>query len=166
VGSVQRELKQLTRAGLLREKRRGNQVLYRANRESPLYPELQSLVVKTAGLADVLRRALAPLADHIQIAFIFGSFARGAQNKDSDVDLMVIGNLPSSEIYRALSEPQQRLNREINCNVYPPEEVSRKIAARHHFLTRVLEAPKVFLLGDEHELRRLAAARVDSPAPD
>jgi predicted nucleotidyltransferase len=160
VGAVQRELKQLADAGIIRRAARHKQVYFRANAACPVFEELKSLVLKTAGVADVLRVALAPLGDRIVVAFIFGSVARAQQKRESDVDCVVVGQVTFSEVVESLADAQQHLAREVNPVVYSPEEFRSKLATGHHFLTRVLKKPKVFLIGDEDELARLAAKRV------
>jgi len=160
VGGVQRELKQLTGAGILRRTVRGNQVFFQANADCPVFEEIKGLVIKTAGAAEVLRTALAPLADRIRIAFIFGSVARAQQRAQSDVDLLVVGEVAFGEVVAALADAQERLRREVNPTVYPPQEFSRKLSTGHHFLRSVLKQEKIFLIGDQRELARLAEKRL------
>jgi uncharacterized protein len=159
-GAVQRELKQLSDAGIIRRLRRGNQVYFVANAECPIYQELTAIVVKTAGVADILKSALAPLGDRIRIAFVYGSIARVRQSATSDVDVLVIGEVGFGEIVGTLAEAQVRLGREINPAVYGADEFRAKISARHHFLVSVLEREKVFLIGDDRELERLVTERM------
>lgn len=160
LGAVQRELARLSDAGIIRRTVRGNQVYYRANPECPIFAELQSLVVKTAGVGDVLRAALTSLATRIQVALIYGSFARGKERRGSDVDLLVVGDVTFAEVVSALGEAQETLGREINPTVYPPAEFRSKLGEGHHFLTSVSKEPRIFLIGDEHELERLAKKRL------
>ena len=155
-GTVQRELEFLARAGVVRRTVRGRQVYFQANPESPIYSELRGLIVKTGGVADTLRAALAPLAERIQAAFIYGSVAKGKERSASDVDIMVIGEVSFAEASEALARAQDAMGREVNPSVYPPAEFRAKLAARHHFLRSVLKGQKIFLIGDEHELARLA----------
>jgi predicted nucleotidyltransferase len=163
-GAVQRELDLLTRAGLLRRSVQGRQVYFQANRESPIFPDLQALFLKTAGLADVLREALAPLTDHVLVAFVFGSAARQQLRADSDIDLLVVGDVPFGRVASALAEAQKRLGRDVNPTVYPPGEFRAKIRGKHHFLTTVLQEPRLFVIGGPDELGGLGAKRLaDSP---
>lgn len=155
-GTVQREVEVLTRAGILRRIVRGRQVYYEANPECPVFPELRGLVVKTAGVADVLKGALAPLAERLRVAFVYGSVAHGAERSGSDIDLMVIGDPAFGEVVVALAPAQEILGREVNPTVYPPDEFRAKRAARHHFVSTVLKGKKIFVIGDERELARLA----------
>ncbi len=155
LGAVQRELKKLSEAGIIRRTVRGQQVYYQANPECPVYAELKSLVVKTVGVGDVLRAALAPVADRINVAFLFGSLVRGEERSSSDTDVMVVGDVTFAEVVSVLGSVQETVRREINPLVYPPEEFRIKLAADHHFLKQVLEGPKSFLVGDEHELAKL-----------
>ena len=154
-GSMQRELKMLVGSGLVLRRALGRQVYFKANPDSPVYKELRGLLLKTAGVADVLRAALAPLAVRIEVAFVYGSIARGDERRASDVDIMVLGEASFAEVSQALGPAQQRLGREVNPTVYSPAEYKKKLAAGHHFLRSVTERDKVFLLGDEHDIRRL-----------
>ena len=160
MGAIQRELKQLTEAGLLRRTVRGNQVYFQASADCPVFEEIKELLAKTAGAADILRAALAPMADRISIALIYGSVARSQQRAQSDVDLLVIGEVPFGEVVATLAQAQIQLRREVNPTVYPPDEFSAKIHAGHHFLKSILKREKIFLIGDERELKRLAEKRV------
>ncbi len=164
LGAAQREVKRLSDAGIIRRTVSGHQVFYQANPDCPVFGELKGLMVKTTGVADVLRAALAPLAAQIQLAFIYGSVARLAQRSGSDVDVMVVGEPTFGEVVSALAGAQETLAREINPSVYSPAEFRSKLKAGHHFLTTVLEGEKVFLIGDEHELARVGAKRLGKRA--
>lgn len=156
-GAVQRELKHLTDLGLIVRRAQGNQVLYRANAQSPIFKEIKSLVTKTVGAHDAIRSALASLATKIQIAFVYGSVARQTEQASSDIDLMVLGNVSFGEMVSALGPAQRVLRREINPSVFPPSEFRSKLAAKNHFLRAVMKEKKLFVLGSEHELAKLAA---------
>jgi uncharacterized protein len=155
-GAVQRELARLVKAGLLVRTRVGSQVHYQANSASPIFGELKALMVKTAGVADVLREALTGLAEQIAVAFVYGSLARGEGKANSDVDVMIIGDVSFGGVVSALQSAQKTISREVNPSVYSEGEFRAKLKAGHHFLTAVWNAPKVFLVGGEHELSRLA----------
>ena len=157
--NVSRELARLEKTGVLILTTEGKQKYYQANRESPLFNELHGLIVKTAGVADVLRTALAPAIERIEIAFIFGSIASRTEERTSDIDMMVIGETTFSEIVSLISPAQIKLGREINPVVYPASEFKQKIRENHHFLKTVLEGDRIFLIGDEDELARLAEKR-------
>jgi predicted nucleotidyltransferase len=155
LGAAQRELKQLTEAGLVLRVKRGNQVYYQANLANPIFSELKGILTKTAGIGDVVRQALQPVTDKVRTAFIYGSVAKGAETASSDIDLMVIGDVGFGEVVSCLSTAEAKLGREINPTVYPPLEYAMKLKAKNHFLTSVLREKKIFVIGDEHELRRL-----------
>lgn len=154
-GVVQRELRKLTAAGILNREVRGRQVYHRANKNCPIFAELKNLVMKTFGLVDVLKAALIPLTTRISAAFIYGSFAQGQQNASSDVDVMVIGEVSFTEVVEALAPAQEKLRREINPTVYPPDEFGKKLAEGHHFLSSVIKGEKIFLVGSKRELAGL-----------
>jgi predicted nucleotidyltransferase len=155
LGALQRELQRLAAAGILLREAQGRQVYYRANKECPIYADLQGLLLKTVGLADVLRAALAGLEERITVAFIYGSLAKGTARTGSDVDVMVIGTVAFGEVVAALNPAQDTLRREVNPSVYPPDELRSRVLAGNHFLTTVLHEPKLFLIGDENDFERL-----------
>jgi len=154
--SLQRDLAALARAGIVVRTERGHQVYFRANRACPVFDELRGLVVKTFGVAEVLREALRPLTDRIDAAFVYGSVARGEEHAGSDIDLLVVGEAGFCEVIEALAPAQRRLAREINPTVFPREEIARKVRSGNHFLATVLEEPKLFLIGGQDELESLA----------
>ncbi len=155
-GTVQRELKNLTDTGIIIREVQGRQVYYRANEKCPIFDELKSIVRKTFGVADVLRQCLAPKADIVQLAFIFGSVARSADDRRSDIDLIVVGRISFGDVVSLLSPAEEKLGREVNAVVYPVAEFKKKVKEDHHFVKTALEDEKIFLIGDEEELRRLA----------
>lgn len=157
LGAVQRELRTLSGAGLLQRTVQGRQVYFQADKRSPIYAEMHSLFVKTAGVVDVLRSSLAGLSSRIRAAFVFGSAARGGLRPESDIDLMVVGDAGFGDVVGALVKAQEIIGREVNPTVYPPAEFKSKIRDGHHFLTSVLTEPMVFVIGDAGELERLGA---------
>ncbi len=159
-GSVQQELSSLAKSGLILRRKDGNRVYYRANTAAPIYNELKALMLKTAGLADVLRDALKPEADKIDSAFVYGSVARGDETAESDIDLMVIGTISFRRLTALIEPAQEYLGREINPTVYSKSEFVRKIRSGHHFCRCILREPKLFILGEEDELKNLASSRL------
>ncbi len=155
-GAVQRELKRLTDLGLIVRRSQGNQVLFQANTQSPIFGDIKGLVTKTVGIHDVIRSALITLGSEIEIAFVYGSVARQQERADSDIDLMVLGNAPFSEIVASLGPAQETLVREINPTVFTVREFRSKLAAGNHFLRAVIKEKKIFVLGTENELAELA----------
>lgn len=152
---VQRELEQLTRAGLVTREPRGNQVHFTANRKAAVFPELVSLVAKTFGAAGILRTALAPHAKRIRVAFVYGSVARGEQQAESDVDVLVVGGVLLSQLDEGLRRAEARLRRQVSLTLFDPREFARRRRAQDHFLRAVLKGPKIFLVGDERSLEEL-----------
>jgi predicted nucleotidyltransferase len=134
----------------------GRQVYYRANPDNPIFPEIKSIIRKTFGIAEVLRSALQPVADNIRSAFIFGSIARNTDDQASDIDVMVIGNIGFGEIVDLLSPAETQLGREINAVVYPETEFQEKTRRDQYFVKTVMEGDKIFLIGNDDELRKLA----------
>jgi predicted nucleotidyltransferase len=154
-GSVKRELDELTEAELITREARGKQVFFQANVKGPLYDELRRMLLKTVGAAGVIRAVLLPLAGRIRAALIYGSAARGAVRRASDIDLMVVGDVKFGEVSDALCSAEDTLGREVNPVVYPIAEFQTKLRAKHYFVSEVMAGEKVFLFGDSSELERL-----------
>ena len=155
-GAVQRELKSLNKAGILELESRGNQTYYAVNKSHPIYPELRGIVLKTFGLADVLRDSFSPFRREIEVAFIYGSTASGEETGKSDIDLLVIGRISFERLSRVISKAERELGREINPTLYPSAEFRDKIKRKNHFLRSVLKSQMIFLVGDKNDLGRLA----------
>lgn len=145
---VMRELRLLERHGILVARRVGRQKLYRMNPDSPLYAELASIMRKTAGLADLIRAALLPLAEQLELAYIYGSMASGKLRPDSDVDVMVVGAASSVDLAGALDSTSRALGREVNFSVYLPTEYWSKVESGRGFPYTAHAGPKILLLGN------------------
>ncbi|PRC94094.1 nucleotidyltransferase domain-containing protein [Solimicrobium silvestre] len=155
-GAVQRELARLEEAALVTVRRIGNQKHYQANPDTPIFEELRAIVIKTFGVADVLCSALAPLLPLIDLAFIYGSIAKGSETANSDIDLMVVGKLPSNlQLLETLLPSNVQLGRVVNPTLYTPDEFAQRIHDGKSFIMRVLEQPKIFIKGSEHDIIRL-----------
>lgn len=146
--SLQRELDSLVRGGILRQKREGKHVYFQAATDSPIFQELRGIILKTAGLVDVVRTALNPYAERIRWAFLYGSIARSEEHSRSDVDLMIIGDVGLAEVSSPLRKTEQELQRAVNPTIYTPQEFEGKARLKHPFITTVLRSKKLFVLGD------------------
>lgn len=152
-GAAHRQLQRLAEVELVTVTRVGNQKHYQANPKSPIYEELHGLVVKTIGLVEPLRSALAPIAKNIQVAFVFGSLAKGTERAGSDVDLLVVSDVVSyADLYEVLPSAERALARPISPTVMTVAEWQRKRAGRDSFAKRIAEQPKLFVVGDEYAL--------------
>lgn len=157
-GAVQRELADLSAAGLLTVSKQGNQKHYQANASAPVFAELRGLVLKTMGLADVLRAALAPLAGQIDGAFIYGSVARQQDTALSDVDVMIVSStLGYGEVFGALEGATVTLGRKVNPTLYSPADWAQRLDSDNAFATRVWQQPKIWLIGNEAQLHAPSA---------
>jgi len=152
-GAVQRELRRLETSGLVTVTRVGKQKHYQANAGSPVFEELRALVLKTVGLADVLRAALAPVSPDIRAAFVYGSIAKGQDTAASDIDLMVVSDrLTHADLFAALERASEQLGRKVAPTIYSSKELSKRVKQENAFVTRVLAQPKLWLIGDERDL--------------
>ena len=150
-GAVQRELARLTRVGLLTRTELGQQVHFQANAEAPVFDELRGLVRKTAGIVDLLRLALSPLAERIKSAYVYGSIARGEETATSDIDLLVVGDVSLFDIVSATADIRDTLGRDLNPTVFPLAEYAEKVREKDHFLTTVLAGAKLYVIGGDDE---------------
>jgi predicted nucleotidyltransferase len=164
--SLQRELKLLAAAGILKRDQNGNRVYFQADAACPIFAELAQILVKTVGIVDVLREALEPLRDRVRVAFVYGSVAVSSERSASDVDLMVIGDVLLSDIAPVLRNAEQKLGREVNPNVYAPDEFRRRIARENHFLTSVVRSEPLFVIGDQNDLAKLTSGAADKTSSD
>lgn len=158
-GSLHRELRSLESLGLVQREEVGRQVHYRAERDSPIFNELASMLRKTAGLADVLREALDPLWKRIAVAFVYGSMASGQERPKSDIDVMVLGEADFAALVQALSPAQQALGRDVNVTPLKPATFAAKLREGDGFALSVMKGAKIFVKGNEHELAELAEDR-------
>lgn len=153
-GAVHRELSRLQRSGLISVERIGNQKHYRANRQSPIFEELHSLILKTSGLAEPLREALAPYADKIQAAFVYGSVAKGSDTARSDIDLMLVtSDLTYPDLYAGLQRAEAVLGRQVNPNLISPKDWRSKLSRKNSFVAKINAQPKIFVFGSEDVLQ-------------
>jgi predicted nucleotidyltransferase len=166
VGAVQRELENLSKVGLIVRKSVGSQVFYQANRNAPIFREMQALVNKTVGIFSILQAALHPLSKRIVVAFVYGSVAREEETTQSDIDLMVVGKATLDEVLSRLSPVEKGIGRPINPTVYSIAEFKSKIASGNHFLNAVVKGQKVFLVGDHDELGKVGGVRLAKAGTD
>jgi len=153
-GTLHKELAKLAATGLLLRKTQGNQVRYQANQQCPVFPELAGLLRKTTGAAEMLAAALEPLAP--PLALIFGSIARGTETSNSDIDLLIVGDIGFADVVRATHPAQAELGRDINPVVYSANELKRRVDEQDPFVLDLLANPKIFLTGTNHDLSQLA----------
>jgi len=151
--NVRRELRNLESIDLVCRRKDSNRVYYRANEDHPLYRDIHNIVLKTSGLANVLKNALDD--DRIHIAFVFGSIASGEEKAGSDVDLMIIGKLGLRDVTDLLSGVTDQIGREINPHIFTQEAFTKRIADGEQFINRVLNSPKMFIKGLSHELEEM-----------
>jgi predicted nucleotidyltransferase len=153
-GAVQRELEKLTAAGIVTTQVIGARKFYQANRQSPIFTELHGLVLKTVGLVEPLQKALKPYQPKIDVAFVYGSVAKGTDTAKSDIDLMIIGDeISYSEVFLALHNAEKSLQRPIHPNLMTVDDWRKRRASKSAFVTRIAEQPKMFVLGTDHELQ-------------
>ena len=164
--SLQRALASLVAAGILSKTRDGNRAYFKADETCPVHLELRGLLLKTAGLVDQVGDALSKLSGRIRIAFIYGSIASSAERSSSDVDLLIIGELRLPELSIALRPLECQLTRAVNPTLYSQTEFRDKLRTGNNFLTSVMEGPKLFIIGSEHELAAIAECGAGEAAHD
>ena len=150
LSTIRQDLQKLVKLDLLTTRRDGNRLYYRANTDHPLYPEIRNLVLKTAGLVEIFKSVLN--RDEVQVAFVFGSLASNKEKAASDVDLMVIGSVGLRTLSSWLSGVFEQVGREVNPISMTMEEFRRRQETGDHFISNVLESPKLFIIGDKNDL--------------
>ena len=158
IRGVQREVKKLCDIGLIEKSIKGNRIYYKANRSCAIFEELRRILLKDAGIAEVLKKNFVN-SDAIRVAFIYGSYAQGRENLLSDIDLLVIGTITAKELSGILSKPKRELGREINYIVFSLAEFRKKVGSKDHFLTTVLKGEKIFIIGNEDEIKAITKSR-------
>ena len=152
--NVSMELRNLEEIGLLSSRNEGNLKYFSLNKEFVIYEELKSIFMKTKGAVGIIREAVSTKR-HIDYAFIYGSFATGEERAESDIDVMVIGEISLEEVLPLIRGPEEKLSREINLSLYDLQEMRKRVKDRNPFIMEVLEGSKIMLVGDEDELRRV-----------
>lgn len=151
INSLQKEVKHLLSIDLIKARKDGNRIYYKANVESPIYIDLVSIVEKTVGIVALLKDKLRD--PKIECAFIFGSMAKNKEKAASDIDLIIIGDLGMRALTKLLSGLQEKLGREINPHIYTKEEFIKRIKSKDHFITSVLKEEIKPIIGDLNEYR-------------
>lgn len=157
--SLQRELGSLVGAGLLERRQDGRRSYFRANSGSPLFADLRGLIEKTNGVVAALTAALKPFGSRIELAFLYGSIARGEERSASDVDLAIVGTLRQIDLLPALRKLEARFRREVNVTLFSPKEFHARLASGDHFLHSVLKGKTIPLKGILHELEKTTSGQ-------
>lgn len=151
-GIVQREIAKLVAAGLVVRQSSGRQVYYQANSHSHVFNEIRGLVIKTFGVADIVRQAISNLSSKIDFAFIYGSQADGTSSNDSDIDLMIVGAVEEMKLHKAVANAEKKLNKSVNYSIFTLKEFKKRKKEKKGFLDRVIAGEKIMLIGDEDEI--------------
>lgn len=151
IRGVERELKNLLSGGILRRQVSGNQHRYQLNPQCPIYNEIRGIITKTTGIAEVIKKALSSVEQEIELVFVYGSFASGEYGNDSDVDLLVVSELAGLKLAELLGPAQNEIGRSINISQFSPADYKQRREQKDHFITRVLEAPKITIFEREDE---------------
>ena len=149
--AVWKELNRLERIGILVSEQKGNAKVYRVNQTCPIEPELRSIVMKTEGIGGLLKTKLSTM-ENVQKAFIYGSFASGKADLDSDIDLMVIGEINLEELSSLVFEAEKELNRPVNYVIFSEQEWKDKLAKDEPFAVNVENSVKIMLVGVENAI--------------
>ena len=161
-GAIQRELASLVNGEILIQEKRGRQIYFQANHSCPVYKELRAMIVKTTGIAEILKEKLSPFSTEIELAFIYGSQANGTARAESDVDLLVVGDVNELSLHKAVTESERRIQRPVNYMLLSREEYHRRSREKQGFLVRILESEKISIIRREENVRRSSEIRPSS----
>ena len=151
VSMIRKELTRLEEDGLFLSQKRGNLTYYLLDQSYPLFDELKSIVFKTIGIQGSLREILGRMQG-IEVAFIYGSFAKHEESGRSDIDLLIIGKIDENRLLREINKLEKVLKREINYSIFQRDEFDHKAKGKEPFITDLLKNAKIFLIGDENDL--------------
>ncbi len=151
---VKKELKNLQELNLILQRKRGNMILFKINKNSPIFEELKSIFLKTESLGDFIRKNLRELGE-IKYALIYGSFAKGVESKESDIDLLIIGTVREEELIKVIRKIEGKMGREINYIIWSESEFKEKANKKHHLLMDIIKNPVINLIGDINEFRKV-----------
>ncbi len=152
-GAVQRELSRLVRSGLVTKTKIGSQTHYQANAEAPLFSPLREIILKTVGVPAQVQQALEPMSDRIALAFLYGSLAQNSDTASSDIDLLLVSDtLAYADVMATLEPLAQQLDLVINPTIYTAAEFRQRMEKGNPFLTRTLEKPRLWLIGNDDQL--------------
>ena len=153
-GAFQRTLNNLASEGILESEYKANARYFKVSKLYPLLKELKSIVFKTVGIIGTLKETLKSL-EHIQFAFIYGSYAKAKENYLSDVDLVIIGNPNEDELLKKFDSLEEKLRREINYKLYTLTIFKKNIKEKEPFIIQILEDKKIMITGEEDDLRKI-----------
>lgn len=154
VGNIRRELLSLEKSGLFKREEIGKQVYYLINKKSPIFEEFKKIVSKTIGVEGLIKNTLKNI-EGIEVSFIYGSFAKGKEDLLSDIDLMIVGNPNEDVLISKISSIEDDLKREINYNIFSPKDFKKGLAEKEVFLEEIIDSPKIFITGDQHDLEKI-----------
>ena len=160
VGNVQRELDRFLKDEFILREKKANLVFYFLNQRHALFPEIRSLVLKTFGIEGELR-GLIQKHKEISVALLYGSFARGEEKGESDIDLLIVSEDSLEKFNSAISKLESKFSREINPTAYSEKEFRKKLANKDSFLTNVLKNPHIILKGTLDESLKSIARRFE-----
>lgn len=153
-GVFQRDINRLVESGILASEYRAKSRFFALNKEHPLYKEFKSIFFKTVGAEGKLKSILKGI-ENIQVAFIYGSFAKGKEDQVSDIDLMLIGDPDEDLLINKISSIEKNLDREINYSIFSPEDVKKGLRSGEVFLEEIISKPKIFIIGDQNALEKI-----------
>ena len=151
VSMIRKELLRLEENGIFISAKRGNLTYFFLNKSYPLFDELKSIVFKTIGIRGHLKETLEQIRG-VEIAFIYGSFAKNEENAKSDIDLFIVGEIEGRKLVTEVGKVETRLKREINYSLYTKDDIKKKKREMDSFMLEVINGPKIFLMGSENDL--------------
>jgi predicted nucleotidyltransferase len=154
VSSLQRELNSLSASGVLERKQDGRRTYFKARKDSPVFVDLRGLFLKTAGIGPALQSELRRFGERIRWAAIYGSVARGQEGAESDIDLLIVGEINTVDLLPVLGRLERRFGREVNVKRYSEKEFRDKMRAGDHFLKAVIKTKVESLIGSLDELEK------------
>ena len=154
-GVFQRALNNMASEGILVSEYRANSRYFTVNKNNPIYKELKSIIFKTIGISGSIKQELEELKN-LELAFIYGSFAKNKENYLSDIDIVIIGGLDEEILINKLDSLEKKLQREINYKIYSYKNLNKEISEKEPFIINILKDKKIMLIGSEDEIPKIS----------
>jgi hypothetical protein len=136
---IREELKLMVDSRLMKCEKAGRQILYRANEEHPLFPELRSMVQKSLGMDRIVESVLTRLGD-LEEAYLIDDYAVGRDT--GIVDLLLVGNINQYHLNDLSRKTERYIGRKIRSLVLDREEFEQ-------MKPRLRDKPQVLLWRSE-----------------
>lgn len=123
--AIRVELNKLEAAGLLVSFVKGNKKYFQSNNKHPLFPDIQSILMKITGLDDLMKRVLTNVGE-LEKVYLTGALAEG--NESEIIDLILIGKIKREYFSELMAKAEKYIQKKIRFVVFDADEFAEKEA--------------------------------------